>query len=391
MSLRPPAALLGAALFGVAACASSPSPPPLQVVDDPPTAGVRCALFFAGDGGDALYDRSPLLQRMRHDVEEWAGALGRDSAVVVLFLGDNVYSTGLHPPGHPERPRDERVLQSQAAVASGPMAHRYRVRTFFIAGNHDWGRDPAPEGLERVRLMAAYVDTLREEGYDVAFVPEPGTPVPHVVDLACGQRLILLDTAWWIQGADEAGKAALLDSIRGAVREAGERDYFIAAHHPLRSGGPHGDLVTFWKRVYLFRLLYRSGALVQDLNSPPYVDLRDGLRAIFREIKPPVAYLGAHDHNLQVIEAPYQDVTAYQFVAGSMSKITDVGPAEGMLFRADAPGYMRLTFHDDGAIHLAVIAAPKEFLHCEGDDAARARCVQDGLAAFRTAFALRIR
>jgi len=365
---------------------------PWEPVPEHDPAAITCIVFLAGDAGEADATASPLLARLRQDIQQWAGLLGRDSAVVMLFLGDNVYPEGVRPPDHPERARDVATLTSQALVATPSDDGQAVVPVLFVAGNHDWGNMRGEEGLARLRNSDAVLDSLRAAGHDVALLPEPGRPTAATVDLPCGVRLLLFDTAWWLTAPPSADRRQLLDSIREAIASAEERDIVMAGHHPFVSAGPHGGLVTFWRTVFLVRLLSRSGALLQDLNSPPYRELRDELIRIFQETRPPLLYAGGHDHTLQVIRRPRTDVPRHTLISGSASKLQGVDYIDGLLFRASRPGFMRLVFTRDGGVYVFVTAGDEDALSCSDDDeAARARCVADAAANFETAFSAKLR
>jgi hypothetical protein len=74
-----------------------------------------------------------------------------------------------------------------------------------------------------------------------------------------------------------------------------------------------------------------------------------------------------------------------------MSKNTEVGKAEGLLFGASAPGYAQLVIERGGGMTLFIEAAPTEFLHCPAAEPARGQCMQRGVAAFRTMSSVRIK
>src|SRR5690606_8213831 len=52
-----------------------------------------------------------------------------------IYLGDNIYPSGMDPEGHPERKWSENMIDAQAKAVSG-----YEGQTIFIPGNHEWQR-----------------------------------------------------------------------------------------------------------------------------------------------------------------------------------------------------------------------------------------------------------
>jgi hypothetical protein len=378
------AALLFAAL---AACAAGPPPalPEPERAPEPPPAEVERVLFLLGDPGEVTTATSPLLQRLGRDVESWSGALAADSAVAIVVLGDIIYPDGLHAPETEVFARDTAVVMSQVRLVTGPQARARGARVYFVAGNHDWGQRKDFEGAVRLARLAAFLESVRQEtGAHVELVPEAGTGGPFVWDWGPHVRLLLLDTAWWLLGADDAEETAFLARVEEAMRTAGERQVLFGAHHPFRSAGPHGGEISVWKMLGLYYLLQRAGALLQDLTSRPYRELERGLRGIFSRTGPPFAFIGGHEHSLQVFERVEPTDPAYSLVSGSGSKLSSVGMQPGLRFAERAPGYMRLLVRTDGAMHLSVEATGEAYLACDGEPEAAAECVAAGLAAFET-------
>jgi hypothetical protein len=325
------------------------------------------------------------------DIERWSAALARDSAVKLLLLGDIIYPEGMHPADNPAFARDSAIVQSQVNLVAGPSARRYGAIAWFLAGNHDWGHARDTAGVERLRNLEEFLDRRRGDGVRVWLRPEAGTPGPHVVDFA-NSRLLLYDTAWWMLARDEAMKQRMLRTTRDAVTSAGDRIVIAAAHHPFRSAASHGGLVPFWKTVGVRFLMARSGAVLQDLNSAPYRELRDGLLDAFSAGRRPLLLAAGHDHNLQVIRADSAPEPLYSLVSGSGSKVTRVGHIEGMMYRHAAPGYMRLVIQRGGRVDLFVVAAPdRAYLRCdEPPGEALVACVAEKAARFSTTWSVRL-
>jgi hypothetical protein len=378
-----------------AACAlSSPPQPAPQQIPAPDPAEVERVVFLVGDPGTARREHYPILPRLSQDIEWWAQRLERDSAVTVLFLGDIVYPLGLHPPGHELYPHDSAIVMDQIQLLAGPNARERRAQGYFMAGNHDWGLKEEFDGFVRLKNLDVFLNRARAStGASVQLVPEVGTGGPFVLDLGERIRVAILDTAWWLlAGGDlRAQHAVVLDSLESTFRSAGDREILVAAHHPLRSAGPHGGEFSFWRTLGVRYLLARSGAILQDITSIPYRELERGLRAIFERHGPPLAFIGGHEHSLQVFRDIRPTDPTYSIVSGSASKVSSVGTAEGMLFGRSAPGYMRLVVEKDGGISLFVEAAPERFRSCPKELPERAACMAEGVAAFQTVHSQRLR
>jgi hypothetical protein len=182
----------------------------------------------------------------------------------------------------------------------------------------------------------------------------------------------------------------VLDGISDALSTAGNRHVLIAAHHPFRSAGPHGGEFSFWRTVGIRYLLTRSGAMLQDLTSVPYREFETGVRGIFARTEPPLAFIGGHEHSLQVFQAVESTDPAFSLVSGSASKLSSIGVQPGMLFGSATPGYMRLVVERGGGVTLFVESAPAEYLSCAGA-AELAACMAAGAEAFEILHSQRLR
>lgn len=383
---------VGAAALIVSAACSRPLPElaPSQVPEPAPDA-VESVIYLLGDAGYADEHRNPILRRMRNDIENWSGALARDGAVVVLFLGDIVYPEGVrHTAEH--YPRDSAIVQSQANLLGGPNARRYNSVGYFMAGNHDWGNARDTEGVERLKNLEAFLDRRRGDGIDVFLRPAAGQPGPAVADVGNQVRLLLYDTAWWLLAQDTIPKQRMFRETQAVTRETEGRFFIVAAHHPFESASAHAGYVPFWKAFGLRFLLNRSGSIMQDLNSVVYRELRREMLDAFRA-RPPLIFAGGHDHALQVLASDSFPQPRFNVVSGSGSKLSGVGHVDGMRYRASAPGYMRVVVHRSGRVDLFVIASPEDeaYLTCAGSGSDLEACMQSRAAEFTTRFGMRLK
>ena len=379
--------LLAAAALVVAAgaCAAKPPAPPGEPLPLPDPSNVEHAVFIVGDPGQAIESYYPILPRLAQDVEFWSGSLARDSAVFVLILGDVIYPNGMHDPTDREDyPRDSLLVADQLDIVSGPNARQYDATMYFLAGNHDWGSEQHEEGVETIRNLEDHLTRHREQlGLNVRLVPDAGTPGPAVVDAGPHLRMVILDTAWWLLQSRGAQADTMFAGIENALRTADDRHVVIAAHHPFTSAGPHGGELSFLEELGIGYVLKRAGAILQDMNSPPYRRLRAGLGGIFERAGQPLLFAGGHEHSLQLIAARRADEPRWSVVSGSASKITRIGSTDGMRFGVSAPGYFLLLVRTDGTAELHAYAAPIEYLSCpESPVDARERCMAEGIAAY---------
>lgn len=382
------------ALLG--ACSLTPPRLPApQQIPAPNPSEVERVLFLVGDPGEARSEYYPILPRLQRDIEWWAERLRGDSAVTVLFLGDIVYPLGIHAPGTEEFPHDSAIVMDQVRLLAGPFARQRRAQGYFMAGNHDWGLETEWEGYVRLKNLDSFLKLARTHtGAAVRLVPEAGRGGPYVVDLGEHVRLVILDTAWWILNGGRAaggGQRAVLERIQAAMRSAGKRQVIFAAHHPFQSAGPHGGEFSFWETFGVRYILARSGAVLQDLTSLPYRELKAGLRSIFNQTGPPLLFVGGHEHSLQLIEGRWPNDPKFSIVSGAASKVSGIGREKNMRFGRAAPGYMRLLVHRDGRMSVSVESVPERFKSCPKEAPQRQVCMAAGVAAFQTVHSQYIR
>lgn len=360
-------------------------PREIQTLPEPDPAEVAAVLFLVGDAGAASVETTPLLHRLRRDVEAWSAALSADSAVTVLFLGDNVYPSGVRDPGSDDFTRDTTYLAAQAWAVDGPSARAHGTRGIFLPGNHDWGNLAGLPGVERLKNEERVLDAWAAAGRTVSLRPEAGSPGP--VTVAVGPAtVVLLDTEWWLQSDDSVAKAATIDSLEAVLWGARGETTLVAAHHPLVSVGPHGARGAGSPAG----LLSRAGALVQDLNSAPYEELRRELSRAFRETERPLAYAAGHDHTLQVLHTAGPGQPGWTLVSGAGSKLENISDADALEWAAAKPGFMRLVFLRDGGVQLFVEAGPASTLSC-GSGPRLGSCMSEAVAAYTTVHAERLR
>lgn len=368
-----------------------PEFPPFEPIAEPAPETVEAVVFLVGDAGATADDGSPLLARLDADIERWSAALGRDSAVAVAFLGDNVYPDGVRRRSHPMFPTDSARLWNQVELLDGRAARRYRSQGWFLAGNHDWGSMTGARGLGRLRNQQEQLVQAQAGGLDVAMVPEAGSPGPATRDIGESFRLLFIDTHWFLQDPAEAERARFFDRLRSAIETAGSREIIVVSHHPWTTSGPHG-VSEGGRALGYYWLLEKTGTLVQDLDSPVYGGFIASFRRVVRETeRRPLVFVGGHDHSLQVFEGIARTDPRYSLVSGAGSKLTAVSEADGLRYAASRPGYMTLFVREGGGLDLFVTAGSPDHLLCPARDGDRARCMREGVDALETVYSATLR
>lgn len=338
---------------------------PTNISIDESEIGYRVLLI--GDAGEPQHSK-PVLERL----QQWA-ALAPDRTVIV-FLGDNIYPSGMPVGNHPNRPDAERRIMAQIEAVRNSGA-----RGVFIPGNHDWTRAGGTTGRAAIQRQADFVNAQLSS--QSSFLPPNGCADPAVVDGA-GVRLIILDTHIWYEDEPQEIFAdcqyptpeAVTDALTEIIDQTPlHLEVIVAGHHPLISYGPRGGHF-FWKD-HLFPLTGLSswlwiplpgiGSLYPLARSTLLKDRNDGGSVYHRKMtkqltsafaaKKPLIYASGHDHALQVLEggnaAEYLVISG----AGSQKKLYDVGHGDETLFAHSHAGFVAVDFLKDGRILLRVV------------------------------------
>jgi hypothetical protein len=325
-------------------------------------------LLLVGDAGAPAADE-PLLRAV-------ASEAAKDPArTLVVFLGDNLYPRGLPGEKGPSRREGERRLAAQADA--GLVAG---ARVLFVPGNHDWdemGKDGFAAVLRQERFLSHRSPRL-------LYAPGGGCPGPLLLPTPSGVTLAVLDTQWWLhhegprpEGASSPCAAKNAEEAVAQLRAAAARGpVALLTHHPLATGGAHGDRMGDWK-AHLFPLrdvahtlwvpfpgigslwvAYRDlKGTGQDLASSRYRRLRADLAAAL-DGHPALFQASGHDHSLQVLEAP---VPAAKWVLVSGSGMYPTGAAVSKLpstrYSTAKAGFLRVRLSPDGPPHLTALEA----------------------------------
>jgi hypothetical protein len=376
----------------------------------PAPATIDHRLLLIGDAGDADPADEPALDLLEERVRV------APEKTTVVFLGDNVYETGMPDPSpiegtaieavldevllnlYQSRRESERLLKAQVRAVRVPG-----VRAIFIPGNHDWDQFGVG-GFKRVLNQQAYIDQLRTANdpiVDVSMMPGDGCPGPTTLDVGSKARLVILDTQWWLDagvggkptpehnptGCPYTTKADILKALQLSIERGGQegREVVVVGHHPLQSRGPHGGHVDL--EVHLFPLTMLGsyvpfvvrwmplpvfGSIAawlrsnrspsgQDFSGPGNEELRHSLEGAMAAAAAngtrPILYAAGHDHSLQVFRMPKGPRWTVVSGLGSSSKASGVRHNRYTTFaHSDArrPGLMEVDFASDGRARLSV-------------------------------------
>ncbi|MGE0354090.1 MAG: metallophosphoesterase [Gemmatimonadales bacterium] len=364
------------ALAGLWAAACGPQRPAPSLVPVPEDSAIETSVFLIGDAGEPGPDE-PVLRALARL------ASTAPTRRLIVFLGDNLYPSGLPAPEAKDYAEASGRLLAQIAVGIGTG-----TPTVFIPGNHDWGR-MGRDGWNAIRRQSAFIDSVGAPL--VRMYPAGGCPGPVVRDPGPRLRLVFLDTQWWVHefakpvggsGCPTDTPDQIADSLAAALANAGDRVVIVAGHHPLESVAEHGGYYGLTAHLFPLRrlapwlwiplpivgsydkVLRKGGATNQDVSGPLYQELRDGLEQVFR-IYRPLVYASGHDHNLQVLKL---DGVHYQLVSGA-GIFGHEGPAgyrDYTLYASARAGFMRIDLLRDGRTRLGVLEVGEDGEAVEG-------------------------
>jgi hypothetical protein len=298
-------------------------------------------VILAGDGGAPQPKDDPTLALLGR----WGDEMPERTEVV--YLGDNVYPAGVQP----SNPSAKEILLEQMRAT--------RAAKLFVPGNHDWGysgRQWLVPGvlLKQQQFIESHADDMKAD-----FQPKNGCPgptekwlLPRGQPLDGGLVVVALDLHWWLLDKKDqpqcegiADTSAFLNRFGEMLRTHQDDNVLVVAHHPIRSGGPHGGYTRgFWLDlgITIAHPFYKA----PDLFEPSYHTM---LLLLEKEMAgdPPLAMIGGHDHSLQIIDGGR--FTRLVIVSGALSRLSSVTAIDGTLFAHAHLGFIVMDFYKLGA------------------------------------------
>lgn len=268
-------------------------------------------------------------QHSQRDVARAMGEAGaRYEAQFVAAVGDNFYDAGVASIDDPH------WKNSFEDIYTAPALQR---PWYAVLGNHDYGGSPEAQlgyakTSDRWRMPARY------------FVQSMMAPDGAAVDL------FFIDTAPFLESYRNSDKASLFRAnirsqdtdaqlrwLEAGLKKSTARWKLAFGHHPVFSGGVHGDTKEL---VALLEPMLRGHGVA--------------------------AYISGHDHDLQHIE---RDGVTY-IGTGAGAETRHVKQVEGTVFCSEEPGFtayrvtasrLEIEFisHTGASLHKAVVAPAK--------------------------------
>ncbi len=274
---------------------------------------ITSRIVLVGDAGELTNGRHPVASAIKRLVP-------MDEKTTIIYLGDNLYETGLPDQQYSTYSAARAVLDSQLFIADSTAA-----KIYMVPGNHDW-RNGRSDGFDAVVREQRYVDGLGRP--NVKYYPKDGCPGPEEVQLGPNVWAILFDSQWWLHtftkpGIESDCACKTQEEVVTLMQDILERHakdlVLICCHHPFISNGVHGGFFKLKQHLFPFTDILPSlyipmpllGSIYpiargvfgtpQDLNHPNYVNMVTRIREVTKDRRN-VIFTAGHEHTLQLIK-----------------------------------------------------------------------------------------
>lgn len=285
----------------------------------------------------------------------------------VVFLGDNVYPTGLSGLMDENRKHEEEILKAQLNPLSG-----YKGNIFFIPGNHDWNKHKKG-GREAVIRQEQFIEQYLSN-QSVNFYPNNACGDPVIKNIDNGKVFVFLDSQWWMhdwqleENMNEdcriQSRAELLNSLRIELKKYSSQNITICLHHPIKSNGHHAGRYSLLEHLFpfgkynvwlplpvvgsIFPLSKKINPSNQDINHPQNKRLMEGIHEIFNDLDISATFISGHEHGLQY----FQEGRHKYIVSGAGGKTDHIGRNNGATYARSMRGFARILTYENGELWL---------------------------------------
>ena len=301
------------------------------------------SFYLIGDAGNSELDSvSPALAYLEKHISN------ATENATLLFLGDNVYETGI-----PSKKDKKYLLAKHRIEAQTAIAKKFAGRSIFIPGNHDWYN-----GLDGLKREEKLVEKALGKN---SFLPESGCPLEKV-KISEDVVLIIVDTHWYVTNWDNHPKindnceiktrVKFFEEFKGLIKKARGKTTIIAMHHPMFTNGSHGGYYSLVSHMTplpvlgtLKNLLRKTTGITNtDLQNKKYNELKKHIVTLAQENDKTI-FVSGHEHSLQYIV----EDNIPQIISGSGSKTTATKLTGGAKFTYGSQGFAKLNVYKDGS------------------------------------------
>jgi len=263
------------------------------------------SIYLLGDAGSSQAEIQGVLDLLKSQTEATENN-------TILFLGDNIFPSGLPDSAENGRIESEVILKNIITKVASLNA-----QTYLIPGEKDWdngGRD----GWVKVKYQGAYIDSLKFK--NISFLPDGGCPGPIEIPINEEIVLVIIDTQWILHPWDKPKRESdcssksttdIIAHIQEIVNRNKHKKLVVASHHPVFSFGLHGT---------------RFFGGIQGLRNFKYKAMSSVFSKILN-LHGNAIHVSAHDNSLQYIERR----NSHYLVCGSAAISQNVKTGNGQL------------------------------------------------------------
>src|ERR1051326_2158524 len=339
---------------------------------------IAARIVLIGDAGELTKGRHPVADAVKQ-------LIPMDAKTTILYLGDNLYKTGLPDEQYSYYMSTRCVLDSELSVADNTPA-----KIYMIPGNHDWDNG-GKTGWETVIREQLYVDQLGKKKGE--FVPKGGCPGPVEVSITPDVTVVLFDTQWWLHPYDKPEiesdcdyktKDEVITQLDDIFSRNANKLVILAGHHTFKSNGAHGGYFKLKQHIFpftdinpkLYIPLPGLGSIYpivrsvfgtpQDLKHPFYAAMIDDGEKVAKKY-PNVIFAAGHEHSLALIK----DSSFNFIVSGGGSKHNRVSTNKRTPFATSVNGFavlevsvnknVRVSFYTVDSVKMAYSEVIKNF------------------------------
>lgn len=304
-------------------------------------------IIFIGDAGEMNFKQETIIPL--------AAELVLKGKTTVMFLGDNIYPSGMGLPGSKEESETAVILRSQYE----PMRAK-GAPVYFIPGNHDWDK-MGKEGLAKIRAQGKFLEAQQDSL--LKLIPANGCPDPIEIPLSADAVIIAYDSEWWLfpykktDSESDCGcksEEDVLLKMKELLNKNKSKTVLVTSHHPFHSYGVHAGYYSWKDHLFPLTVLNKNfyiplpviGSLYPFLRSTVFSNPEDMSHSDYKRLKrevnevfegfPNYIYISGHDHGLQFIKKEDQ----YQIVSGSGAKSSSIKDNKNLLYKNSMQGFV---------------------------------------------------
>ena len=222
--------------------------------------------YLIGDAGNSTMEKdSPALAFLEKNID----TTSKNSTLI--FLGDNVYETGIPSKKSKDYPLAKRRIEAQTDIAK-----KFNGKSIFIPGNHDWYN-----GLDGLKREEKLVEKALGKN---SFLPEDGCPLKRV-KISDDIVLIIIDTHWYVTNWDNhpninndceiKTRNKFFDEVKSLIKKSRGKTTIIALHHPMYTHGSHGGKYSFSSHMKPLPVLGSLKNLIRKTSGISNADLQN--------------------------------------------------------------------------------------------------------------------